>query len=1231
VNEKRLFQQTLYKLNAIGSLYLHAFVDSYSGVNRIAFIDFNKDGSKDVFIGNNNSIFIQTDDIFKKTIDLPNTTYTNFEFVDSDNDSDIDLILTSDGKSIIYENENNLTLHNIFAEIRGAEGKGAIGWFDYNNDQFQDVFFTGAQTNAFFYFKVFENIGENSILEKININGLFNPSVKKGDLDNDGDIDLIYFGEKISEVDTLVYILVNNENWPNHIPSEPKNLKLKYQGRKIELSWDKSNDNECSQYNLTYNIRIGSGNEKINIVSPNSDIETGYRKIVKEGNCSYVNYFLIDSLPIGNYNWSVQAIDQLFQGGTWAPEQTFTISVVRADFEADTVCMDQPTIFTDQTLTSGDPITAWEWNFGDGNTSALQHPTHTYAMADTFDVQLIAISSEYSDTITKQVIVKPKPITNFTADLVCQGTATSFINSTEHNTLTIESWQWNFGDGSTSNAEHPGSHGYLNTGDYNATLIAMADNGCSDTATHLVTVAGYPASSISVDGPLSFCSGDSVSLSVESDPQYNYQWLLNGANITGADSSIFKALGTGQYSARITNTIGNCITVSDEATVNVAGSPASPSISTSGPTTFCSSDSVILSVTDNPDYSYNWKLNGGSVGTDSNVLTVKTGGTYSLEVSNATGCTANSVNEVAVTVNPLPVLPTVSTNGVTTFCDGGSVVLSVDKNSDYSYQWKDDDSNISGETSASYTAITSGTFSLRVSTAAGCAVETTPRQVTVNPAPASPSISASGPTTFCSSDSVILSVTDNPDYSYNWKLNGGSVGADSNVLTVKTGGTYSLEVSNATGCAVNSTNTVTIEVKSAPVITNFSVSGSTSFCEGDSLVMGVPFNQLYNYQWLKDGTNLINATYNQLSAKQEGAYQLAVSNEAGCIGYSSEINVSVLPVPPSLPILADNQGAKKGLTDFDNLCVGDSVLLNLGDNPDLTYKWQLNGNPLGSEGTYLVAKTAGVYTAEIINEHGCSCETSNSISISFSPAPQRPNLSFTGNMTVCAGNDQYLTITNYNSNFQYSWLVNGSGTGNQTDRLLLSDQGTYQVRASNDAGCTSLSEITNVSILGDEFKPELAFLSGASIVCPHDEVILNITNPESNLNYQWQRSGTNITGETTSQYQVTAEGFYSVSVKAQGCEIQSDPVEIAYKPALPKPELFAEGPNVWYLACSNDSAASYRWYHEGVLRKESAQHVYIANQELGSIRPTKYTLKLISEFHERFRFCGKRSESLLAG
>ncbi|MFC2090871.1 PKD domain-containing protein, partial [Bacteroidota bacterium] len=833
-------------------------------------------------------------------------------------------------------------------------------------------------------------------------------------------------------------VIKNNDNTPNTPPGAPHNLRSIIGISEVVLSWNQALDPGGQNGGLSYNLRVGTSPGAFDIISPMSNLTTGHNYRVGMGNVQLNNQWSIKNLAAGTYYWSVQAIDQSFTGGTWAAEQSFTISVLFSDFKADTVCLGDKTRFLYERPSSNDSIIDWKWDFGDGNTSDIQYPFHKYARADTFNVRLVTTSSLYSDTIRKQVIVKPKPSVDFSADIVCQGIETSFLNSTDLNSLNIASWQWNFGDGATSPDENPGTHGYLSSGQYAAELIALADNGCADTSLNMVNVAAYPETAISVDGPIAFCDGDSVTLSVESDNKYTYQWLHKGNNIFLANSSNFEAKNRGTYSAKIINSLGNCITTSDEITISI----------------------------------------------------------YSL--------------------------------------------------------------------------------------------------------PIAPNISISGPTIFCNGDSLVLSVTNYSHYTYKWKQNEGAVGTDSNELIVKTSGKYFLEVTNAYDCAVASTNIVDVTVSEIPVVSNFSANGSTNICEGDSLVMGVPFNSSYSFQWIKDGNLILNSTSNEYAAKEEGSYQLRIANDNACFGYSSEMSVTVLPIPPSLPIVTGSSSAKKGLLNVDDLCVGDSVQLNIDTREGLTYKWHLDGSYIGIEGPGFAARTAGTYTAIIENEHKCTCETSNSIEINFSPAPQKPNLSNTGDFAVCSGDDQYLSITNYNADNQYTWILNGNITTQQGDRIIMEESGRYRVQVSNQYNCAALSEEASVSILGELFKPDVVFTAGSDNVCPNEEVILSVEDPIEALLFQWQKNGVALTGEYGHSYEVTADGLYTVKVSAQGCDNESEPIAVTYKSALPKPDILAIGPIFWYLSTSNDTATNYRWYYEKTLVQEGEEAIYIAGENLGT-------------------------------
>ncbi|MDA3822372.1 MAG: FG-GAP-like repeat-containing protein, partial [Bacteroidales bacterium] len=997
--------------------------------------DYDKDGDLDIVLTGQKSAKIYRNDGDNNFIDInaPLVGMYNGSVSWGDYDSDGDLDILINGRddyyekyTKIYRNDNNDVFTDINAFVRGVTD-GQATWGDFENDGDLDILVSGVSGNSITEVYINGSENEYKVLGD-SLPGFSSVTARWGDFDNDNDLDIL-----LASRYARFKIIQNNGNWRNEKPSPPKNLKFSRFGFGAHFSWDRSTDDKTDSIALSYNIRIGTDSDGCDIISSgNYPTNTGLTT-PQLGNCQLNTSYYLDSLPQGKYYWSVQAVDNSFLGGEWASEQSFTISVILSDYEADTVCLGVETTFIDQTNTSVDPITEWKWDFGDGSTSTLQNPVHTYAIADTFIVHLIAISSQYSDTITKQVIVKPKPIANLSADLVCQGINTSFINSTDANGLSISNWKWDFGDGSTSTEENPIEHGYLNIGNYTAQLIATAYNGCSDTIQKTVTVAGYPSKSVSVDGALQFCAGDSVILTAEYDDLYNYQWLLSGAHITGADSSKFAALESGNYSVRITNSIGSCVSTSSETSVNVAIAPSAPKIIASGPVAFCSGDSVILSATDSPGYSYQWKNNGGVVGNDTSIFIAKYSGIYTLEVANSTGCFVLSINQFEITVNPSPVLPAISPGGPTTFCEGSTVELSATINPACTYQWKNSEGNISGQTGTSLTASTSEKYYLEVTSSDGCIVETVPRTVTVNPIPVAPTISAGSSLDFCEGDSVVLSVSDNAGY---------------------------------------------------------------------------------------------------------------------------------------------------------------------------TYQWQLNGGGFGTKESSILVKNSGNYSVIIPDQNDCSSSSFNIISVDVIPTPKKPILNLSGQVTFCSGDDQFLYVTNFNTQNQYRWLVDGAIIGDQSNKILLGQSGSYSVEASNDFFCNSLSEITQATILDDLIKPEIEFVSGDSLVCPDDEVILAIEDSDQSFTYQWQESGDSIPGAVSTEYEITKEGKYSVlvSTAALGCNIKSDPIEINYKPALANPGITAEGPNVWYLACSNDSAEVYRWYYEDLLIEESDEHIYVANQQLGKYR-----------------------------
>lgn len=199
--------------------------------------------------------------------------------------------------------------------------------------------------------------------------------------------------------------------------------------------------------------------------------------------------------------------------------------------------------FTDGT--GGSP-NSWSWNFGDGGTSTLQNPNHTYANAGTYNVCLISTNPCGSDTFCQSLIVCNVPVANF-------GFTTSGLSATFNNTSTNgTTYFWNFGDGVNSTQQNP-THGYAAAGTYNACLITS--NACySDTFCTQVTICPLPVVNFN------FTSAQFAYNFTDITPGGNTAWSWSfgdgGTSTQQNPSHTYTANGTYQVCLTVTNSCG---------------------------------------------------------------------------------------------------------------------------------------------------------------------------------------------------------------------------------------------------------------------------------------------------------------------------------------------------------------------------------------------------------------------------------------------------------------------------------------------------------------------------------------------------------------------------------------------------------------------------------------------------------------------------------------------------
>lgn len=163
-----------------------------------------------------------------------------------------------------------------------------------------------------------------------------------------------------------------------------------------------------------------------------------------------------------------------------------------ADFSVPDTCS-LSLLFNDLSTTfNGNQITAWDWDFDDGNHAFVQTPSHTYASVGTFDVILTITDEEgCTDSATQSVIVRAPPVADFDFLNDCVYNAIDFTDQSTVQLSTIDTWQWDFGNNQQSNTQHP-SHQYAQAGDYDVQLIVGTAQGCTDTLTQAITVYAQP-------------------------------------------------------------------------------------------------------------------------------------------------------------------------------------------------------------------------------------------------------------------------------------------------------------------------------------------------------------------------------------------------------------------------------------------------------------------------------------------------------------------------------------------------------------------------------------------------------------------------------------------------------------------------------------------------------------------------------------------------------------------
>jgi hypothetical protein len=226
------------------------------------------------------------------------------------------------------------------------------------------------------------------------------------------------------------------------------------------------------------------------------------------------------------------------------------------------------------------------------------------------------------------------------------------------------------------------------------------------------------------------------------DPAATYQWMIsttsggpysNVVDGTGATTPSYETdklkKGTFYYVMQ-TTCPSQGTDLSNELVLDVKAFPTA-TITPAGPFNLCKGESVLLTAPNDPNRSYQWeKKNEDIAGATNMVFEASTKGNYKVTVTNITTGCKNTSAAVKINVYDDPVA-TITPQGPTTFCEGGSVVLQANTGAGLAYKWRKGSNYISGATLSSYTATTQGNYKVEVTDVNGCTKTSEVTEVTV--------------------------------------------------------------------------------------------------------------------------------------------------------------------------------------------------------------------------------------------------------------------------------------------------------------------------------------------------------------------------------------------------------------------------------------------------------------------------------------------------------------------
>lgn len=643
----------------------------------------------------------------------------------------------------------------------------------------------------------------------------------------------------------------------------------------------------------------------------------------------------------------------------------------------------------------------------------------------------------------------------------------------------------------------------------NYTLTITDANACTATSgPYAVINTGSPV--ITSSGAVIVnenCNGTMGSISgiTTAGTGLSYSWSNGGGTALNPSN-----LAANSYTLTVTD-INGCTSTAGPFTVSFV---AGPSVNTGSvvvnATTCGNNNGSITGITaTGTGLTYAWNGNSSAAPTLNN----QPSGNYSLVITDANGCTANSgPYNIAASSSPVVNASTiVISDAHCGLSDGALSGLTISGGSpNYTYSWTG-----TPQSTLNLTALVAGSYTLTVTDQAGCTAQAGPFQVSNINGPSINETNATATNVLC--DGTLGSITgitsSGTNLTYSWS-NGGGSGLNATGLTP---GIYTLTVSDAFGCSVLSVPyTITAPIPlvldaSAMVVTPTSCVGNTGSISGLVITGGVnPQVDWSNNQGTLNLTGLAVGTYN-----------LSVTDDQGC---SQELTVSI--VQNNAPVIDTTNMVitTAHCGQADGTVTGITVS---GGTPSYSYSW--NTAP-ASATLNIGGAQGGTYTLTVTDSQGCSDNETIAIGNAAAAQISDVNLQLVQPTCLIPGSINGLQASG-NGPFTYSWTSTAQAVLNPSAL----PSGSYDLTVTDAFGCTTQY---GPVVLDEPVGPIADFSWTPS--SPNIGQTVDFTDNSTGTNiitWNWLIDTAVFVGQAP-QFAFDAEGLYDVTLMitdANGC------------------------------------------------------------------------------------------------